>query len=61
MYTCQYEEGDGVLPDPYLLASIGADKARWPSLLGSPVFVARHAYLTVTQAKKGDKNQIPVA
>ena len=51
-----HPEGDGVLPDLYLQASIATNKV-WQSLLfGTQVFVAGHVNLVVTQAMKIDEN-----
>ena len=52
--------GDWVLPSPYLLASVNSDTVWW-SLLGTPVIVAGHINLVATQAKKVNKNEIPIA
>ena len=57
---CYHVEGDWVLPDQHLLASISMDKV-WQSLLsGTLAFAAGHITLVVTQGKNIDKNPCPV-
>ena len=53
---CHGAEGDWVLPNLYLLASISTDKVWQSLLLGTPISVAWHINLMITQAKKVDKN-----
>ena len=55
-YICYSVEEDQALPNPYPLTSIGTNKVQQSLLSGTPVFVAKHANLVVTQAKKADKN-----
>ena len=52
-----YRGRNWVLPNLYMLASISTNKAWWSLLLGTPVFVAEHVNLMVTQAKKVGENQ----
>ena len=51
-----HAEGDWVLLDPYLQASIGTNKVWQSLLLGTPVFMAGHINSVATQAKMTDEN-----
>ena len=54
--NCHSAGRDQVLPNPYLLASISTDKVQQSLLSGTPVFLAGHFNLMVTQISKVDKN-----
>ena len=58
---CHNAKDDWVLPDPYLLASVGTDKVQQALLSGTPVFLAGHVNSVAIQAKKVDTNWFLIA
>ena len=50
-----------VIPKLILKASVGTKQGGGPSCLGTPIFIAGHVNLVITQAMQVDKNECPVA